>query len=140
LKSRFAQFVSVFTSAAVLLCGIVCAGGGTALAADDEPCHETVHAEKPCCHAKNDEHEKTPPRPAPCHEHSCGHCHAAVTASSDSGKGLHPAQAAPVAAPALADAISGHDWITPVARRNITGDPSPPAARTLLSLHCALNT
>ena len=139
MKSRLAQFVSVFTATAVLLCGIVCAGGGTLLAADTEPCHETTPAQKACCHEKNDEHEKAPSRPEPCHEHSCGHCHAAVTASSGSGKALHPTQTTPELAPPPAN-ITAHDRSTPLARRNITGDPSPPGARTLLSLHCALNS
>jgi hypothetical protein len=140
---RVAQLVSVVTATAVFLCGIICACGGTLLAADIDltPCHaQAAPVEKGCCHSKHETRHEAPAQPAPCHgAHACGHCNAALSASPNVAKVLDLSSLTWIPTPPHS-AFAGWNVASFFARMNIAGDPSPPGERTLLSLHCALNT
>jgi hypothetical protein len=144
------QLVSTLTAASVLLCGVVCACGGSvqqadavqaALAAPSGEGHGSH------CHGQHDHHAKNsdsrPQNPQPCKDggRSCQHCQSKATvgtASHDNSAHLTPF----AHFVGLLD-VSPNDYRNPplvVTRRSTLGDLPPPVCPTLLSLHCALTT
>ena len=145
----------------MLLCGVLCACGGSLPGVDAEaivtlpaaPAEQREH--KHHCHGHGSEghaghgQDEIPSdgegqKPEPCHDgggHSCSHCQSTATIVSETGKhtaNLNPLShydgtILPAAFAVPACAANSARWPRP-------GDPSPPPAPTLLSLHCALNT
>jgi hypothetical protein len=149
------QIVAAVTAASVLLCGIVCACGGSLPAMRDPSVAASAAAARPAEHGEHDAHchghhdddrDSQDPhgqKPEPCHggDHSCSHCQSAVNAVPDAGKNTadlnpltYPAGLVLPAVFAMPCAAVGQIRWTAV------GDLSPPPAPTLLRLHCALNT
>lgn len=155
------QIVATVTAASVLLCGVICAcassmpGISRQLAVASTTSSPLDRATQPSCHGHHDvekslaHHDKHQvpqnghgKKSEPCHEGdtSCSHCQSAVSVVSENGRNttdLNPLSGLAQFTLPLMIAVPAA-IANPVRCANL-GDPSPPAAPTLLTLHCALN-
>lgn len=157
------KLLASVTAAAVLLCSVLCACGGslphfdvkavaTLPAATVERQEHKHHChghgtEGQAGHGKEEGKEEAPSedagqKPEPCHDgaHPCSHCESAAIVSE---AGKHMADRNPPSqfdGTFLPAAFAVPAFVSSPVRWPGPGDLSPPPTPTLLSLHCALNT